>query len=350
MILAQLVRMDWLREVMAYINSRGLLQHASRARYYSGDHKVPHNIPNVPHASHPMPQPPAAHMQPPMMQPLPGGARMSGPMPTPADTSVPYRMPVDNPVTMPHHDHGINMPGVFAQAGLHSGLHSVQVGVPPPGVPYNHKHPHIPDSQYQSHPAAHHGYIPADDFTQSIPIHDNWGHSSQSITLNSANVVPPSMTTLTPLSNMHGPGSGQGMMTTPHNHQTQGPYAAVSHSTNPSFTVGHGQGGYQNRWAGVRGSGHSAVPSPSTSISSLDARMSTPVPHTSPALPPGFMMAPKTSKQLLIMFAISAIPEMQVVEQFTSCVVKAYEGCEKCSLVYGPTSQMLVRSLPAQIT
>lgn len=317
-----------------------MLQHASRTRFYPGDHKVPQNMPpSGPHGGHPMHQPP--NMQPPLMQPLPGNARMGGLIPSPVDVGGPYMMPMETQqLSMQHHDHGMSMQGAFAQAGLHP----LQVNAPP-GVPYSHKHPHIHDNSYHSHAMPHQGYMPADDFTQSVPIHDNWGHSSQSVTLNAASVVPPSMTTITSLGNPHGPGSGQGLVTS-HSHQAlggQASYAAVPHST--GFSAAPGQPSFQGRWAGVRGSGHSAtVPSTNTSISSLDARMSTPVPHPQYPLPPGFMFAPKISKQLLIMFAISAIPEMQVVEQFTSCVVRAYEGCEKCCLVYGPTSQMLVRS------
>ena len=318
-----------------------LLQHTSRTRYYPGDHKGPQGTPpSGPHVGHLMHQPPAQHMQPPLIQSL-GGGRMSGPVQSPVDVNGQYMMPVEPPLSVQHHDHGMSMQGAFAQAGLHQ----LQVSVPPPGVPYNHKHPHIHDSPYHSHPMSHQGYMPADDFTQSVPIHDNWGHSSQSVTLTAANVVPPSMTTITSLGNPHGPGSGQGHLTTQHNHQPQGSYANVPHSTSTSSFAPPSQGGYQGRWTGVRGSGHSAtVPSTNTSISSLDARMSTPVPHTPSPLPPGFMLAPKSSKQLLIMFAISAIPEMHQVEEFTSYIVRAYEGCEKCCLVYGPTSQMLVRS------
>lgn len=259
---------------------------------------------------------------------------MSGPMPSTLDVSGPYMLPGEAPLSMQHHDPGISMQGAFAQAGL------MQVSVPPLGVPYSHKHPHIHDSQYHSH-LAHQGYLPADDFTQSVPIHDNWGHSSQSVTLAAPNAVNPSMTAMTTLSNPHGPGSGQGLLS-----QTQGSYPAVPHSANASFPSGPSQGGYQGRWAGVRGSGHSAtVPSTNTSLSSLETtRISPPVSHSSNTLPPGFMLSHKPSKQLLIMFAISAIQEMQVVEQFTSCAVRAYEGCEKCCLVYGPTNQMLVRS------
>jgi hypothetical protein len=113
------------------------------------------------------------------MQPL-QGARMSGPMPSPVDVSGAYMMPAENQLSMQHHD--MSMQGVFAQAGLHS----MQVGVPPPGVHYSHKHPHMHDSPYHSHPMVHQGYVPADDFTQSVPILDNWGHSNQSVTLTAA--------------------------------------------------------------------------------------------------------------------------------------------------------------------